>query len=146
MIPKWYNTWVLRIFLDIFFEKIFLKIFEKYFWKKYLQKIFPIPKCYTILESWDRMQSNGFDRKMIWGDLKKNVFQIPCIFKNENRPWWVFFFKKNPMTNKIKKFLYTLEHLIPDGYDEIPTFALYHPLLTLRFFANIIKSCFLSIY
>ena len=26
-------------------------------------------------------------------------------------------------------FLYTLEHLIPDGYDEIPTFALYHPLL-----------------
>ena len=34
------------------------------------------------------------------------------------------------MTNKIKKFLYTLEHLIPDGYDEIPTFALYHPLLT----------------
>ena len=30
---------------------------------------------------------------------------------------------------KIKNFLYTLEHLIPDGYDEIPTFALYHPLL-----------------
>ena len=35
------------------------------------------------------------------------------------------------MTNKIKKFLYILEHLIPDGRDEIPTFALYHPLLTL---------------
>ena len=35
------------------------------------------------------------------------------------------------MTNKIKKFLYTLEHLIPDGCDEIPTFALYHPLLLL---------------
>ena len=35
----------------------------------------------------------------------------------------------NPMTNKIKKFLYILEHLIPDGRDEIPTFALYHPLL-----------------
>ena len=34
-----------------------------------------------------------------------------------------FFLKKKPMTNKIKKFLYTLEHLIPDGYDEIPTFA-----------------------
>ena len=30
-IPKWYNTWVLKIFLDIFFEKIFLKYFEKYF-------------------------------------------------------------------------------------------------------------------
>ena len=41
-----------------------------------------------------------------------------------------FFFEKNPMTNKIKKFLYTLEHQIPDGRDEIPTFALYHPLLT----------------
>ena len=57
-IPKWYNTWVLKIFLDIFFEKIFLKIFEKYFFKKYLQKIYPIPKCYTILESWDQMQFN----------------------------------------------------------------------------------------
>ena len=34
------------------------------------------------------------------------------------------------MTNKIKKFLYILVHLIPDGRDEIPTFALYHPLLT----------------
>ena len=41
------------------------------------------------------------------------------------------YFEKNPMTNKIKKFLYTLEHLIPDGRDEIPTFALYHPLLLL---------------
>ena len=36
------------------------------------------------------------------------------------------------MTNKIKKFLYTLEHLIPDGRDEIPTFALYHPLLPMN--------------
>ena len=44
-------------------------------------------------------------------------------------PLVVFFFEKKPMTNKIKKFLYILEHLIPDGYDEIPTFALYHPLL-----------------
>ena len=34
------------------------------------------------------------------------------------------------MTNKIKKFLYTLEHLIPDAHEEIPTFAFYHPLLT----------------
>ena len=41
------------------------------------------------------------------------------------------YFERNPMTNKIKKFLYTLEHLILDGYDEIPTFALYHPLLLL---------------
>ena len=31
------------------------------------------------------------------------------------------YFEKKPMTNKIKKFLYTLEHLIPDGHDEIPT-------------------------
>ena len=31
---------------------------------------------------------------------------------------------------KVDTFLYTLEHLIPDGRDEIPTFALYHPLLT----------------
>ena len=47
---------------------------------------------------------------MIWGDFN-------------------FFSEKNPMTNKIKKFLYILVHLIPDGLDEIPTFALYHPLL-----------------
>ena len=40
-----------------------------------------------------------------------------------------FFFEKNPMTNKIKKFLYILVHLIPDGHVEIPTFALYHPML-----------------
>ena len=39
------------------------------------------------------------------------------------------YFEKNPMTNKIKKFLYILEHLIPDAHEEIPTFALYHPLL-----------------
>ena len=41
-----------------------------------------------------------------------------------------FFFEKNPMTNKIKKFLYILVHLIPDGHVEIPTFALYHPMLS----------------
>ena len=39
------------------------------------------------------------------------------------------FFYKNTITNKLKKFLYTLEHLIPDGYDEIPTFAFDHPML-----------------
>ena len=57
----------------------------------------------------------------------------------------VFFFEKNPMTNKIKKFLYILEHLIPDGYDEIPTFALYHPLLVQLYnidFKHKIKSSF----
>ena len=47
-----------------------------------------------------------------------------------------FFFEKNPMTNKIKKFLYILVHLIPDGHDEIPTFALYHPLLAVTRVAN----------
>ena len=47
-----------------------------------------------------------------------------------------FFFEKNPMTNKIKKFLYTLEHLIPDGRDEIPTFALY-PLLTMELLSHL---------
>ena len=44
----------------------------------------------------------------------------------------VFFLEKKPMTNKIEKFLYILEHLIPDGRDEIPTFALYLPLLPSR--------------
>ena len=50
------------------------------------------------------------------------------MFSKTNIGHSVFFLKT--MTNKIKKFLYTLEHLIPDGHDEIPTFALCHPLLT----------------
>ena len=66
------------------------------------------------------MQSNGFDRKMILGNLKKNIFSNPkagtlCSQK-----------RKSTMTNKIKKFLYILEHQIPDGYDEIPTFSFNH--------------------
>ena len=57
---------------------------------------------------------------MIWGDLKKNIFSNPkggslCFQK-----------QKSAMTNKIKKFLYILEHLIQDGHNEIPTFAIYH--------------------
>ena len=79
------------------------------------------------------MQSNGFDRKMISGDLKKKKFSNPkggpLCFQKRKSAMVVFFLEKNPMTNKIKKFLYVLEHLIPDGHDEIPTFALYHPLL-----------------
>ena len=91
-----------------------------------------IPKCYTILESWDQMQFNDFDRKMILGNLRKNIFLNPkggpfCFQK------WklaiVVFFGKKPMTNKIKKFLYTLEHLIADAHEEIPSFAFYHPPL-----------------
>ena len=70
-IPKWYNTWVLKIFFVNIFSKIFFRNIFSNFWKKYLQKIFPIPKCYTILESWDQMQKTGFDWKMILGDLKK---------------------------------------------------------------------------
>ena len=50
------------------------------------------------------------------------------------------YFEKNPMTNKIKKFLYTLEHLIPDAHEEIPTFALYHPLTrTLQLKLNLLN-------
>ena len=54
-IPKWYNTWVLKIFFVNIFFKNWKKIFWKIFLKKYLQKIFSIPKCYTILESWDQL-------------------------------------------------------------------------------------------
>ena len=80
------------------------------------------------------MQSNGFDRKMISGDLKKNIFSNPkggpLCFQKRKSALVGFFLEKNPMTNKIEKFLYILEHLIPDGRDEIPIFALYHPLLS----------------
>ena len=54
-IPKWYNTWVLQIFFVNIWSKIFFKIFFFNFLKKYFQKIFSIPKCYTILESWEQM-------------------------------------------------------------------------------------------
>ena len=30
---------------------------------------------YTILELWDQMLSNDFDRKMIYGDFRKNMFK-----------------------------------------------------------------------
>ena len=70
--PKWYNTYVLQIFFKNIFSKncknIFDQIFTKKIWKifltKYLQKIFAIPKCYTILESWGQMPSHGFDNGM----------------------------------------------------------------------------------
>ena len=42
-----------------------------------------------------------------------------------------FFFEKNPMTNKMKMFLYTLEHLNPSAREKIPTLCLDHPLLKL---------------
>ena len=104
-IPKWYNTWVLEIFfVNIFFKNIF-QIFLKIFFQKICPKIFLIPKCYTILESWDRMQSNGFDRKMIWGDFKKNIFSNPkggpLCFQKWKSAMVGFFLEKNPMTNKI---------------------------------------------
>ena len=66
-----------KYFLKIFFQKIGKNILKNIFDTKYLQKIFAIPKCYTILESWDQMQCNGFDRKMILDDLKKNIFLNP---------------------------------------------------------------------
>ena len=54
-IPKWYNTWVLKIFfVNIFFKNIFLNFFFQKFSKIFL-KLFSIPKCYTILESWEQM-------------------------------------------------------------------------------------------
>ena len=55
--------------------------------------------------------------------------QKKCVLKKQKSAMVGVFLEKKPMTNKIKKFLYILEHLIPDGRDEIPTFALYHPLL-----------------
>ena len=76
------------------------------------------------------MQSNGSDRKMIWGDFKKKCFSNPLYFQKRKSALVGGYFEKNPMTNKIKKFLYTLEHLIPDAHEEIPTFAFYHPLLS----------------
>ena len=72
-IPKRYDTWVSEIFLEIFFWKIFSKIFLP----KIFLEIFSIPKCYTILESWDQFLSNGFAKNMILGDLEKNIFSNP---------------------------------------------------------------------
>ena len=72
-IPKWYNTWVLQIFFVNIFFKNWKKIFWKIFLTKYLQKIFAIPKCYTILESWEQMPQHGFDKNLIWRNFFFNI-------------------------------------------------------------------------
>ena len=47
------------------------------------------------------------------------------------------FFEKNHMSNKMKMFLYNLEHLNPNGREKIPTLCLDHPLLKLVSFVSI---------
>ena len=56
---------------NIFFN--WKKIFWKIFLTKYLQKIFAIPKFYTILELWDQMPPHGFDKNLIWRNLFFNI-------------------------------------------------------------------------
>ena len=63
-IPKWYNTWVLKIFLEIFlkiFEKKIQKnIFEKNIYKKYFQ--YP-----SVIPFWNReTQCNAMALIEIW--------------------------------------------------------------------------------
>ena len=63
---------IANIFRKYLVKNIFQNIFSN-FWKKYFQKIFSIPKCYTILESWDRMPSHGFDENLIWRNFFFNI-------------------------------------------------------------------------
>ena len=63
-IPKWYNTWVLKIYLEkfwkFFWKKIQKNIFEKNIYKKYLQYPSVIPfwnrenKCHNmaLIKTW----------------------------------------------------------------------------------------------
>ena len=60
------------------------KIFWKIFLNKYLQKIFSIPKCYTILESWDQMLSHGFYRKWIWKKKINKKSNLALVGHNLN--------------------------------------------------------------
>ena len=63
-IPKWYNTWVLKIFLEIFFSKIWKNILKIIFWKNISKKYFQYFK---------------------FGDFeKKNIFQNPLYFEKSN--------------------------------------------------------------
>ena len=55
-------------------------------------------------------------------------FSVIC--GKSNLAMVVFFFEKNPMSNKIKMFLHTLGHLNLNGREKIPTLCLDHPLLT----------------
>ena len=72
LVSRFQNGIILRHWKYVWI--FFGKYCWKYFLKRYLQKVFSIPKCNTILELWDQMQHFGFDRKMIRGDLKKKYF------------------------------------------------------------------------
>ena len=54
-IPKWYNTWVLKIFFVNIFFKNWKKYFEKYFWKNIYKKHFQYPcvinYCQNVAET-----------------------------------------------------------------------------------------------
>ena len=65
-IPKWYNTWVLKIFLEIFLKifgkKIQKNIFEKNIYKKYFQYPSVIPFWNRVTECYNMaLLENGFE-------------------------------------------------------------------------------------
>ena len=118
---------------NIFFCKYLVKnIFQNIFFqfkKKYLQKIFAIPKCYTILESWEQMPQHGFDKNLIWRnfffniqrgdplDLQKRFLQCGGVILHENK-----FCKTRSSSNMSKNAL-----LSASGWN--PKMHNYHPPL-----------------
>ena len=60
-------------------QKIFC---QKYFFKKYFQK-YSIPKCHTILESWDQMLKIALKKYKFW-DFKKSLFSKSFVNFSEN--------------------------------------------------------------
>ena len=96
---------------------------------KYLQKIFAIPKCYTILESWEQMPQHGFDKNLIWRnfffniqrgdplDLQKRFLQCGGVILHEKK-----FCKTRSSSNMSKNAL-----LSASGWN--PKLHNYHPRL-----------------
>ena len=50
-IPKYYNTWVLKIFFKNIFENFWKNIFKKYFWKTIYKKYLQYP---SVIPFWNR--------------------------------------------------------------------------------------------
>ena len=96
---------------------------------KYSQKIFAIPKCYTILESWEQMPQHGFDKNLIWRifffniqrgdplDLQKRFLQCGGVILHEKK-----FCKTRSSSNMSKNAL-----LSASGWN--PKLHNYHPPL-----------------
>ena len=123
------RIWHLDI-ANIFCKYLVKNIFQNIFFQ-FKKKIFAIPKCYTILESWEQMPQHGFDKNLIWRifffniqrgdplDLQKRFLQCGGVILHEKK-----FCKTRSSSNMSKNAL-----LSASGWN--PKLHNYHPPLSL---------------